>query len=323
MKEVNIATINAVRGLLILKDFGELVQECGEICRIVPLKGVSLLLTLYRDSFARHVGDIDILIYPRECLPGLKALLVRKGYSPERESATSPEELKYKHKCTFKSPGKVDVDVHVDFITKKFFSKTCGTFSKDAFGRCYPYDFGGTEIYLMDQVDQWLLLAQHACFHLFCGEKWIKDLYLLQTAMTEKELQKLDLLARHYGLGKIVNVTLYHLEKHYGTDTLRISEIEGCRQPLLMKFIKKYDRPFLRSVRDRFIAAYWEFIFIDKRNAQFKAFMALLFPGLGMLMSIYKWRIKALVLLFYPIHIVWVSCCTVGFLFYFNTFRWR
>lgn len=323
MKEINVSAIDVARGLLVLKDFEKLVQECRGIARIVPIKGVALLLTLYRDSYARPVGDIDILIYPRGCMSELKVLLAHKGYFPERKSATSSEELKYKHKCTFKSSGKTDIDVHLDFITKKFFSKTCGTFSKDAFSRCYPYDFEGMEIYLMNQADQWLLLAQHACFHLFCGEKWIKDLYLLQTAMTEKELQELGLRAGYYGFGKIVNATLYHLEKHYGNDALRIFEIKECRSFLLMKFIKKCDRPFLRCVRDRFIAAYWEFVFIDKKNAQFKAFMALLFPGLGMLMSIYKWRIKVLVLLFYPMHIIWVSCCTVGFLLYFNTFRWR
>lgn len=56
----------AARAMLVLGQYRRLCRMADGICCVVPLKGVSLLQSVYSEHLDRDAGDIDIMIVPAD-----------------------------------------------------------------------------------------------------------------------------------------------------------------------------------------------------------------------------------------------------------------
>lgn len=289
------------RTLLVLNNYKWIKSISEEIgIKIIPLKGIDLLQNLYIQKLDRHINDIDILCYNENDCKKLVERLCEQDYHIEFPFAMNPSALTIKQKVSLISscPTKVNIDIHIAFITKKFFSRTIGSFNADALQRC-------TNGY-MELIDKWLFLAQHAAFHMFAETKWTRDLSLLYQTFTHSE--KIDLLKRAnlYGFRRVIIATIYQINKNdrknLNNELKRMHLLPSERR--FLTFITFFDRPFSRNIFDRFISAYWEFPFITLRYKRLISWLRLIFPSKGMLTNIYRINKPINQTFFYPLNIL-------------------
>ena len=299
------------RTLTILSNYQWIQQEAREAgIDIIPIKGIDLLQTLYADTLDRPVRDIDLLCRNDEELTLLAKRLCVEEYRLEFPFALQPQALAAKKKASLVSCSttKVNVDLHTAFVTKKFFAQTIGTFNADALARCHDNH--------MDDTDRWLFLAQHAAFHMFGDYKWVEDLRRLYLRFTEEKKSDLAKKATEYGFRRVMLAAAYHigkkspadphLEESKNTDFIEVKSLLNITsaERRFLRFIAHYARPFSHKAADRFIAAYWEFTFIDRSKDRWKSWLRLMFPSYGVLTNIYRIKHPLAKVLFYPLNIV-------------------
>ena len=295
------------RNSILLNQFCRIMDLCGIDAVLVPLKGVSLLFTLYKDDYARNVGDIDFLIEESKVGEAI-GKLQQAGYVLRSKKATANRLIsKRKFDMVHVDKRFCDLDIHVDLVTKKFFRITTGDFTSFAMSRLQKINYKGYEISLLSPVDEWLYLAQHYCFHLFSQDKWLKDLYLLQSGFSEKERMELIDIAGRFNLKRVVTACSQCLRTAYAGKEIKIPHLIEDK-PLFFNLIlrrssRRYDS---RKRIDRLIAAYWEFLFIDNAALRAEAFLCLLFPSFSMFCSIYTLYSLPAFILLYSFHIVLV-----------------
>lgn len=273
-------------------------------CRLVPLKGIDLVRTLYADSLDREMHDIDLLVVPAQKSREFIGRLLEMGYRPEFAFALEGKALESKKKVSMLAPSEnlPHIDVHLALITKRFFAQFIGRFNEDALARLHPVDEVVSEL---DDVDRWLFLATHLAFHFLTGDKWYRDLALLLDKMDEQQLALLHERAMHYRFDRVVAAVLTQMQAHYPESVQRI--------PLQQWFPSERTRRFLRYTNyyasdprklERKISVaryYWEYLFIATPIAT-KA-RALLFPSLGNIQNIYRCHALVAPLMYLP-HII-------------------
>lgn len=300
-RKANNKEYDIARTLMILRNYEWLKVEANAVgVRIIPLKGIDLLQNLYSNNLNRLVSDIDILCGSEDDCRLLVERLCREDYKVEFKFAMNHRALSTKKKVSLISTctTKVNVDLHIAFITKKFFSETVGTFNSDALARCHDG--------FMDEIDRWLYLAQHAAFHIYADDKWIEDLKLLYNDFSVDKKVHLFAAANRYGFRRVVLAALY---KMFSIDIKKLNHEMGILVPSkgeedFLSFIKHFKSPFTRSIYHRFISAFWEFIYIDKNSNRLKAILKLIFPSLGMITNIYRVKNSMTKYILYPFHLL-------------------
>lgn len=281
-------SFSAARALLVLEQYRQLCEMAEGICRIVPLKGVSLLRSVYAEHLDRDAGDIDILVYPAQKALQFINKLVASGYCRQFNHLTDSSALLAKKKIALRgrNPLETDVDIHLGFITKKIFRGHCGNFNKDALDRCVTVDNVES---VMDPVDEWLFLAHHACFHQFDNQKWIRDLRILASGFTSMEITRLRNRAKKYGMTRIVRACQMEMDRGYG-DKIRIFP-----RPLSTRSERRFDsvvdgmlHKTHTKIMKRVFRAVWEVVFVDSRIGRIGAACRLMFPSHGELKAVYR-----------------------------------
>lgn len=281
------------RTLILLSQFDRIRAMANGICLIVPLKGISLLKTLYHKEFDRDTGDIDILIFPPEKAQMFVERLLKAGYRRQFNHLADHDALMAKRKIALRgaTPLDTDVDIHLDFITKKFFRHHCGNFNAEALTRCTPDSDG---ILLMDPVDEWLFLAQHACFHQFGNSKWLRDLSLLYQTFSPTQLSKLKNRKKKYGMRRVTRTCLRELNLVRPFPTTAEKRFDRLTDAILHR---RHHR-----LSDRILGSLWEILMIDSPSGRIAAYCRLLLPKPGEMKAIY--RISGLkASLMYPLHL--------------------
>lgn len=304
---------DTARILMLQSQFKEICRITDGLCNIVPLKGISLLQTIYNKNFDRAVGDIDILIFPGDKLQELIGRLKDHGYTPQFKYLQSPAAKEVKRKVAMRSPDVrlySDVDIHTAFISKKFYNRYSGSFNEDALSRC-RHTSGN--VYFMDDIDQWLYLAQHACFHLFSKEKWIHDLYLLWNRFSGSDKEILKKRINQYNFRRTVIATFHFLHKAYQDFNPKIL-IEADTDKRFCLFLSNISES-ARFKRRTTVKYFHEFMFIDNGRDRKKAFMRLIFPPLSLMMTIYRSKNKYLLLPLFPLHSIGVLLLLTNFLY--------
>lgn len=289
------------RTLLVEKQFRDICRMAEGVCRLVPLKGIDLATSFYGNSLERTVGDIDLLAYPEEgAVAFVRKLRAEGGYVPQFDYLDSEAALRVKRKtCLRPQPTalRTDVDIHLAFVTKKFFSRSQQAFNRDAVARL-RHESGA--VYRMDAVDRWLYLAQHAAFHHFSAPKWSKDLIDLGDAMTANELELLASRARVYNMERVCRYAVERLAGEAPRPWL--SALRGAgRAPLWLRYLLK-DGQGGRKWYHFIAKPFWEFVFIARRRDRWRAYFALFFPAPAMLCSIYRRRMTWHYACYYPMH---------------------
>ncbi|MDR0430649.1 MAG: nucleotidyltransferase family protein [Tannerellaceae bacterium] len=307
------AVIEFVKNSMLLRQFCRIAELCVSGCPIIPLKGMSLLLTLYKDDYSRNVGDMDLFI-PADRIDYFTGKVHALGYKTKNpRQATKRIQSKGKFDMVNDDPRFCDLDIHVDLITKKFFRQTAVGFTSFALSRLHTIVYRQINIPLLSPVDEWLYLAQHYCFHLFSGEKWLKDLYLLQSYFEEKEIAELLIVAKRFHFKRVVTAVGHCLRCYYPADEIKIPLMDIGRNYLFKRLLRKPDIRFSRRLTDRIIAVYWEFLFIDRFASGMGAYIRLLFPGISLLCNIYNLPFPFTGWLLYPFHIIMVILSSILF----------
>jgi hypothetical protein len=308
------AALEFVKNSLLIKHFCTIVKSSGDSCPVIPLKGTSLLFTLYKDDYARNVGDLDLFI-PKGQVDFFIRKMQETGYSLRSEKINAHRiEAKGKFDMVNSDARFCDLDIHIDFVTKKFFRKAVQGFTPFALSRLRRIKFRDVEVSLLSPVDEWLYLAQHYCFHLFSGEKWLRDLYLLQSGFQERQIEELCEVGRQFHFERIITAVSYCLRNTYPAEEIKIPSVVTGRPFLFNRLFRKPDVRFKHTFPDRMIAAYWEFLFIDGSASRLTAYLQLLFPTHAMFCTIYNTTLPpVLCYLFYPFH--WIAVLSSSLLF--------
>jgi hypothetical protein len=169
-------------------------------------------------------------------------------------------------------------------------------------------------INLLNPVDEWLYLAQHYCFHLFAGQKWLKDLWLLQSRFSHKEIAELLDVAGKFHFKRIVTAVVNCLKNNYDNTGIKVPVMIEKKHFLFDRLFRKPNLTFAFKGNDRIIAAFWEFLFIDETGSRLKAFSRLLFPDFSMFYNIYNLHSRLLYFVTYPFHILALLSCLTIFL---------
>jgi hypothetical protein len=294
--------IDFVKNTLLINHFCKILSLNSEDCLIVPLKGISLLLGIYKDDYSRNVGDIDIFV-PENDRETLITNLKKTGYVFRNQNINNRLPSKRKFDMIHAGKKYCDLDIHTDLINKKFYRTSTGDFTSFALKRLTKTGYKHQPILLLSPVDEWLYLAQHYCFHLFSNDKWLIDLYLLQCRFSSEEISELVAVAKKFHFERVVTAVSRCLKSKYPQKEVKIPEIITKRHYVfdLLSCNHKYAYTFT----NRIIAIYWEFVFIDHFFSRLKAYIQLLFPPLMVLSDIYNCRSK-IIYLAYPVHLLLV-----------------
>lgn len=280
----------AARALLVLGQYRRLCRMADGICRVVPLKGVSLLQSVYSERLDRDAGDIDIMVIPADKAEEFVGRLVGEGYRRQFSYLTDREAFAAKRKLALlsRNPLETDVDIHLDLVTKRFFRHHCGHFNRDAVARCMASGAGELRL---DKTDEWLFLAQHACFHRFEEVKWLRDLSKVALTFSEEETRCLSDRMKRYGMERIVRVSCNELARAgmFAPAEISAAPLSGVE--------KRFDRladNILHRSHPRFMARIfawqWEILCISTPAGRFRGFFRFVFPGQGDMKAIYRTR---------------------------------
>lgn len=303
----------AARSMLVLGQYEELKRLARGVCRLVPLKGVSLLLTVYDDG-RREAGDIDVLVDPPEQAASFAARLEKAGYRRQFDYLHDDAALAGKQKMAFlaRTPLETDVDVHTAFVSKKFFRHHCGNFNRDALRRCIP---SGDAEARMDRVDEWLFLAQHACFHRFEQEKWLMDLLRILEGFSEEERQTLLERCDFYGFHRVALVACDELKKYSPGSGMARMKRRPDDESTLRQARRMLHGPHVRLMR-RIIAWMWEIFMIDTKAGRRNACRRFIFPSAAELKAVYRSSSRWLLPLLHVAHTIPAALAVVAFSLY-------
>ncbi|MDR1764278.1 MAG: nucleotidyltransferase family protein [Dysgonamonadaceae bacterium] len=274
------------RNSLLINNFMTIAEKCGNDCLLIPLKGVSLLIALYDEDCVRPVSDIDLLTDERS-LPQLLKILNELGYKLKSPSAFNRLKTKGKFDMLTDSPAFFALDVHISLINKKFFRLTTGDFTAFALSRIRQIPYKEQKISFLSPVDEWLYMAQHYCFHLFADDKWLRDLFMLQNSFSDAYIAEIQVVARQFNLCRILTAAIRMMKHKYGTDAVKIPELVEGKHFIFDSLFRNPNKKYSATFFNRIIAAWWEFIFIDRSKARIKAFLRQLFPGISLISDIY------------------------------------
>jgi len=320
--KIESAQMDYVRNTLLINHFHKILSLCEENVPIIPLKGLSLLFSIYKEDYARNVGDMDIFVSENN-LETLVSALKKLGYVFKKQNINYILRAKGKFDMIHPDKKQYDLDIHIDLITKKFYRNSTGNFTSFALSRLRTIEHNGKTIFLLSPVDEWLYLAQHYCHHLFANDKWLKDLYLLQNGFSDKEIMELVTLAKRFRFERVVTAVHRHLRYKYPQNAIQIPELVIKKHFVFDRLFRNPNRKYSYTFSNRLIAVYWKFIFIDNFQFRLKAYMRLLFPELNVLSDIYNCPSRMIGLI-YPFHFVLVlfsSCLFLPVLLIKNRYK--
>lgn len=281
----------AARGMLVLEQFHRICSAALGICTVVPLKGVSLLKSIYSKHLDRDAGDIDLLVFPSEKAEEFVEKLTREGYRRQFDYLCDRKALNSKRKIALTStnPLETDVDIHLDLVTKRYFRRTIREFNKDAISRIRydaADDAGNPADPRLDKVDEWLFLAQHACFHQFQELKWIRDLKILADTFSPDEVTTLIERASLYNMRRVTAISYIQILRRVGHSTLPAISYPGIR-----RFEARAENILHRhhsKLRTRINNWFWEILCIDHPADRLRGYLRFIFPSTGSLKATYR-----------------------------------
>lgn len=310
--EVN--EIEFVRNTILVSQFYKLVELCGDEYPIIPLKGMSLLFSIYKDNYARNIADIDFFVEEKN-VPNLVEKLKSIGYRFRKNHERVNVRLRAKHKFDMVNFDNrfCDLDIHTNLINKKNFSTSANSFTNFALFRLQPRTHNNVKILFLNPVDEWIYLAQHYCFHFFSNEKWLHDLFLIQNSFSDAEIVELTTIAKEFHFERIVTAVSLKLKQQYDSATIKISELTSIWRSLDFVLSYKPKNKFVHKI----LVIYWRFLFIDSKKTRNKAYLKLFSVELNYLADTYQCN-RFVAFLLIPIHLLLCIFSIFSFLIILN-----
>lgn len=173
--------LNAARNALLVHALTDVLRLLGEAgVPAIPLKGVALSASLYRDVGLRVCVDVDVLV-PREATRRAFALLLADGYEDGEEDPVEPAEIdlllgsNIEH--SFVRPREAfpcRLDLHWDIAWRW---QRDGLATDDLWSEAHFEPLGGVPAYALSPEWHLLYLAVHAAHHRWQALKWLVDIH--------------------------------------------------------------------------------------------------------------------------------------------------
>lgn len=310
---------NYVKNSLIINTFNHIYDECYGMVDIIPLKGIMLLMTLYKDDIGhREISDIDFLI-DRKDLPVVMEKLDNQGFVVDKKMYVKGKNL-HRRKFSFyhRRGDKCDIDVHTSLITKRFIRNTFGKFEDDALKSTKRIIYENREIIILDDIYNWMFLAYHGTMHIFHNKKWLDDLYYLQKGFDNNTISQLIDNVRKYHFDRIYNFAVTRMLRYYEQWSVKLPllEIQGNHRFFDVFVSPGFDRGKINKQIYQLMLAYLEFSMISNGKARTREYFRLLFPSLDILQHTYKGvNNRFLLALMYPINLAVVATTSVLYSF--------
>ena len=324
-KSIESEQLEFVRNTLLINHFCKIILLCNENdCFAIPLKGISLLLRTYKD-YSRNVGDIDLFVAEKD-IENFSKLLSTIGYIPRTPEKNSVRlKSKGKFDMIHRDKNYCDLDIHIDLINKKWFKLSTGDFTSFVLNRISIIEHNNLKINILSNIDEWLYLAQHYCFHMFSDNKWLKDLYLIQRNFSDADIAELTTIAQNFHFERVVTAVSRRLKIAFPQEDIKTPDMLSGKH-VIFDSISVANPKITNKFKNRIIAIYWEFIFIHNRKSRIKSYMHLLFPQLYIIMDIYNIKYLTIAILIYPLHIILlflssVFCISLGLHYFFQNKR--
>jgi hypothetical protein len=173
----------------------------------VPFKGPTLALGAYGSFGLRQSVDLDFLL-PKSRVRAAAALLLARGYVPERDLRPAEEAAQFRSFCDrkFVHPGRsLAIELHWDVTPRYFcFSLDHGAVRR----RLRPLRLAGEETRVLCPEDLFLVLAVHGAKHCFERLAWVADLARVIASPGDLSWTGLFARARDRGAGRMVRLAL-------------------------------------------------------------------------------------------------------------------
>lgn len=202
---------------IICRECARLLERCRQArIPIVLLKGVALANSLYPDSAARALGDIDVLVHAED-LARMRDLILDSGYTVRPDlSEKFRDEFESAQTYVRTAEPSLVVDVHRHLFNVPYFRESIAL---DWFwDSTTPVRVEGQEGLMFGPTAQLLHLSGHYAFHHQTeGLRWLYDLVLL-VVRHDAEISWAQALAtaRRFGLSRAVQYALADMGEVWG-----------------------------------------------------------------------------------------------------------
>lgn len=171
---------NALRNQLLAEELTRQLGLLGEVgIPVIPLKGVTLAQSLYRDGASRVCADIDILVPSSDVLAARRVILASGYSSPFTEEFFVRHQFHTTADCPlFKEKAVVPYLVEVHWTLLQHSSKDKDAMA-DLWSQVRPGDFFGMRVCDLTPEWQFLYLSAHAAYHKWNKLKWLADIHEL------------------------------------------------------------------------------------------------------------------------------------------------
>lgn len=226
----------------VFKDIAYIAEKNG--IKLIALKGISYLLTMYKDPAQRDLGDIDILVHPNDLIKFL-SLLEAKSYYVEGPKF-NPRELKsqYLNSLVLKKETKISYFLHLHWNLKntslplKMFNFEMA----DLFSQSKLVEIDGLSFLTLSSEHEFLYMCFHAFVHSYDRPSLLEDMKLFLSTKgsnLDEEILLQEMLKCK--LAPCVYVAISQLGRNFSDDFI-------CR-------LKKEQSPELMNACDNFIKA--------------------------------------------------------------------
>ena len=212
---------------------------------IMLIKGAALIPLYYRDSGARPMNDIDIVV-PESRLAEAMDVMKQQSFSTETWTPQPVSESfrRFRHALSYENSKGLKVDLHWHALYLACFAQADEVFWRDS----VSMEFQGVPARALNATDQLL----HTCVHGALGNepggavRWIADAVIILNSSPQVDWKRIPHLASRLGIGLPLRDALRHLKDQYeaGVPADVLENLE--RQP-----VSRSEQLFMERIRLR------------------------------------------------------------------------
>jgi hypothetical protein len=171
----------------------------------VPFKGPTLALVAYKDIALRQFHDIDLLLRREDVLKA-KALLISRGYMPDRQLTRAQEAAYLKCDCEYNFKGSIYVELQWEIVTRNY---SFAINDEALRGRLERVEIEGVSLAALSPEDLLMMLSAHGTKHAWTRLAWICDVAELVKARADMDWLGLIERARQLGGERMLLLALF------------------------------------------------------------------------------------------------------------------
>ncbi|MEA3490178.1 MAG: nucleotidyltransferase family protein [Candidatus Omnitrophota bacterium] len=222
-----------------VKELSSVFHEDG--LKVLFLKGVPLIMDVYRDRGLRAFADIDILVVPEE-LKKVNRVFSEKGFRLCDGETTGES---YRSQISYSFEDRIFLDVHKGFLGRILHNRMLGLTPGIAWEGRREVSLDGIKVFTPGLVHDLLYQCLHISIqHSFAGLKWFVDIHeFINRHKGRIDWDEFLRLTREYRIRRPVYYSLLFTKDLLGTD------IPGHVIEELARIERRLDRWAFRRIK--------------------------------------------------------------------------